>query len=129
MKGTYLLLMELKRDERINVGKIGTLEFRKGFYVYIGSALNDLNSRIRRHLSNVKKIRWHIDYFLKKAVIKDVFYKESKNREECTISKAFKNLQPIPKFGSSDCDCNTHLFYGSKGEIIKIIKRLDLRKF
>ncbi|MFP4052091.1 MAG: GIY-YIG nuclease family protein, partial [Thermoplasmata archaeon] len=65
MKGIYTLVIELKEDKVIEVGAIGNIDFDKGYYVYVGSAQNGLEARIERHLSDEKKIHWHIDYLLK----------------------------------------------------------------
>ncbi|MGZ7049923.1 MAG: GIY-YIG nuclease family protein, partial [Methanobacterium sp.] len=61
---TYCLLINLNVDSEISVGKLGKLNFKKGFYVYVGSALNSIDARIKRHLKNDKKLFWHIDYLL-----------------------------------------------------------------
>ena len=37
---------------------------KKGIYIYTGSAKKNIDSRIKRHLSNSKKLHWHIDYLL-----------------------------------------------------------------
>jgi Uri superfamily endonuclease len=47
MKGTYLLVMELHEDTSIMVGKHRIIHFKKGYYVYVGSALNGLEQRIQ----------------------------------------------------------------------------------
>ncbi|MCD6421144.1 MAG: GIY-YIG nuclease family protein, partial [Thaumarchaeota archaeon] len=62
MKGVYLLFLRVKRDLRMRVGSLGVIDFKEGLYVYVGSAQNNLEKRVRRHLSKEKKVRWHIDY-------------------------------------------------------------------
>jgi Uri superfamily endonuclease len=127
MKGSYILVIELKRDKTIQVGKLGKIFFKKGFYVYVGSALNGLEQRIRRHLRSNKKRYWHIDYLLQYATITNVFYKESKDKEECKIAGILaKKLKSIQSFGSSDCKCKSHLFYRSKKGLENIIKQLKM---
>ena len=66
LKGTYCLLIHLKQDSKITIGKLGEKNFQKGYYIYVGSALNSLKTRIQRHLRKEKKIHWHIDYLLNK---------------------------------------------------------------
>ena len=130
MKGSYILLIEVKEDRNIKIGKLGKLHFKKGFYVYVGSALNNLESRINRHLRFDKKIHWHIDYLLKYADIIHVFFKENPIKEECNLSFEFeKNLNTIKDFGCSDCKCNSHLFFGKYKDIISIIYKLRLKKY
>jgi len=124
MNGSYILVIGLDDDKTIQVGKLGKTFFKKGIYVYVGSALNGLEQRIQRHLRDNKKIHWHIDYLLQYAKIIKVFYIESKDREECKIACLFvKKLKQIQNFGCSDCKCKTHLFYGSKKELEHIIKK------
>ena len=127
MKGSYILLIELKKDGYIHFDKKHKTFFKKGFYIYVGSALNGLEQRIQRHLRSNKKKHWHIDYLLQSAKITEVFYKESNDREECKIARTLnKKLKTIPDFGCSDCKCKTHLFYGSKKEFDDMIKKLKM---
>jgi Uri superfamily endonuclease len=130
MKGAYLLLMKLKNNTIIPIGRLGKIEFNKGFYLYAGSALNGLEKRILRHTRKQKKYHWHIDYFLNDAKIVDTFYKESNVKEECAIAKKLDKIFPsISEFGCSDCSCNSHLFYGSYEEIMNTIDSLKMKQF
>ena len=111
---TYCLIIELKNDSVISVGKLGELDFKKGFYVYVGSALNSIDARIKRHLKNEKKLFWHIDYLLNSpnATIKEVILERSPQKWECKIAKEIADdALPLIKFGCSDCKCDSHLFY------------------
>ncbi len=128
--GSYVLLIKLKYDTKINIGKLGKFDFKKGHYIYVGSALNGLGSRIQRHLRKEKKLHWHIDYFLTKADAIEIFYKEGKDKEECKIAGFFEeNFLKIPGFGCSDCLCKSHLFYGEYEEIIKSISSLNMIQY
>ena len=128
MKGSYLIIAEMDANKRVPIGKLGEVEFSKGFYVYVGSALNGLEQRIQRHLRENKKTHWHIDYLLKHATVTDVFYKEDNVREECIIAKKFEGTLPsILGFGCSDCKCKSHLFYGTYNEIKQVIDRLNMK--
>ncbi len=130
MKGSYILLIKLDKNISINVGKLGKLEFFKGFYVYVGSALNGLKQRINRHLRKNKNIHWHIDYLLNFAKISDIYYFENSVKDECIIANNFeKKLHNVKDFGSSDCKCKSHLFYGNLKDIKSIIKKLKLNKY
>lgn len=114
MKGTYVLLLELPRSTKVQVGSLGELDFQSGTYSYVGSALNGLEGRVRRHLREDKKFHWHIDYFLKSAKVTHVIFAECEQRKECDIAKSLANkFGMIKDFGSSDCDCESHLFYSS----------------
>lgn len=94
-----------------SIGSLGFVEFLPGTYVYVGSAMNSLGARIKRHLGKDKKIFWHIDYFLDSDGVKieKVLYKESNKKQECEIARSIKG-NPVKNFGSSDCDCKSHLF-------------------
>ncbi|KYK32267.1 MAG: endonuclease [Thermoplasmatales archaeon SG8-52-3] len=130
MKGSYVLLIKLNENITIHIGKLGKIYFCKGFYVYIGSALNSLESRLNRHLRKNKNIHWHIDYFLNAAKIIDIYYNENLVKDECVIANNFeKKLLNINDFGSSDCKCKSHLFYGNFKDIISIIKKLKMNKY
>ncbi|KAA0006558.1 MAG: GIY-YIG nuclease family protein [Thermoplasmata archaeon] len=129
MKGSYILIAEIDKPKRIKIGKLGEIYFKKGYYAYVGSALNSLEKRIGRHIRKEKKIRWHIDYLLQHASIKKIFYKEGDEREECMIASKF-DLNYIPKFGSSDCNCKSHLFYSKNMvSIEKIIKKIGMKEW
>ena len=130
MKGSYILLLKLDKNIAVDIGKLGKLDFRKGFYVYVGSALNGLEQRINRHLRKNKSIHWHIDYFLNFAKISDIYFYENSVKDECIIAKKFeKKLHNVKDFGSSDCRCKSHLFYGDFKDIITIIKKLKINKY
>lgn len=113
-KGTYSLLIDLKDDAQIKVGKLGPVNFKKGYYVYVGSALNSLEGRINRHRREDKKLFWHIDYLLdhEKTEIIDIVYTVSDVKWECKLAAAIgKYGVEIGDFGCSDCKCQAHLFY------------------
>jgi Uri superfamily endonuclease len=130
MKGNYLLLIEQKNNGIIKIGKLGKIYFKKGFYVYVGSALNGLEQRIQRHLRKQKKTHWHIDYLLKHAKIVNVFYKQSEISKECFVAKKLGNkLSKISDFGCSDCTCKSHLFYGSYETIKNAITDLEMKQY
>lgn len=111
--------MHLKEDKEIRIGSLGKIEFPNGYYVYVGSAMNGIEGRVNRHLRNRKKVHWHIDYFLKKAEISSVYFLESETRMECKIADKYsREFEGVPKFGSSDCQCKGHLFYGEQKELV-----------
>lgn len=130
MNGTYLFVMILLNDISLNVGKRGTIHFKKGAYAYVGSALNGLDQRIHRHLRLDKKIHWHIDFLFPYVEIINVFYKENNRREECTIARLLEsNFTNIPGFGCSDCTCKSHLFSSVSEELCKIIATLGMKPY
>lgn len=113
--------MELPERRKIKIGKLGTTCFKKGFYAYVGSAMNNLEKRVARHLKKNKKFHWHIDYFLKKGKIKKVFCLQNNKKQECKVAKKLaKKFKSIKKFGCSDCKCETHLFYLGRKKILRL---------
>jgi len=118
-KGVYLLILRLKKNKRISIGNRPKIKFRKGIYIYIGSAFGGFRGRINRHLRKNKKLFWHIDYLLQDAEIKEVWLKQG-NHNECQTAREMRNIikdpvYPFKKFGSSDCQCPSHLFYIPEG--------------
>jgi Uri superfamily endonuclease len=114
VKGVYLLVINLKKNSRIKVGRLGRITFPKGFYVYVGSALNNLQARVARHLNSKKKLRWHIDYLLASpnAEVEMVITRQTEKRIECKVNEIIQKFgKPVEKFGSSDCKCKSHLTY------------------
>ena len=63
---------------------MGEVSFKKGDYLYIGSAKSCLETRLQRHLRKEKRIFWHIDYFLKnqKAKILQIWAIDKKKTEK-----------------------------------------------
>ena len=113
MKGIYVLLISIDKDISIRVGSLGCKNFRKGLYVYVGSAQTNLEKRVKRHLKKTKQKFWHIDYLLsnRHTKIVRVFCKEVGKIEECRVAdRLCKVAKPISSFGSSDCGCKAHLF-------------------
>lgn len=130
MKGSYILFIKLDEDKLIEYGIRKKNYFKKGLYIYVGSALNSLENRIERYLGNKKKIHWHIDYLLNYGQIINIFYRENNNREECDIANLLKKkFLPIVNFGSSDCKCKTHLFYGSKKNLLEFIIKNNMNEY
>jgi Uri superfamily endonuclease len=111
----------LNTNQRIPAGKLKETEFEPGIYLYIGSARNSLSGRIARHLRKEKKMFWHIDYFLQKAKIKEIWVRNN-YFDECQILSEAKNSLKnscflSKKFGSSDCRCRSHLIYLPENEV------------
>lgn len=97
--------------KEIKIGALGEKVFQPGTYVYIGSAMNSLESRVSRHFSSEKKLHWHIDYFTQEAEAVAWTGLVTDSSWECLLAEtAAENSEPVDGFGSSDCDCNSHLF-------------------
>ncbi|RLG17650.1 GIY-YIG nuclease family protein [Nanoarchaeota archaeon] len=124
MRGIYVLLIEVKKDLRIRIGKLGTIDFRKGTYAYVGSAQNSLEKRVERHLKRRKRRFWHIDHLLSNPHVKvlKVFWKEERREWECLLARKLgEKYEAVRGFGCSDCKCTSHLF--------KVGKRFKLPGF
>lgn len=134
MKGSYCLLIRVGKPSYLNVGSLGRVKIKVGYYVYVGSAFNSLEARIRRHLSRDKRIHWHIDYLLahENVRIDDVIFTSDERHLECLISKALENPGSIEGFGCSDCRCKSHLHYYSdlgvaKNAILNVMEELGAK--
>ena len=103
-------MIEVADTVSVQVGRLGRFEFVAGDYVYTGSALRNFEARIRRHLSAVKKMHWHIDYLLAApgVVVREVLRYSS---PECAINQQLVGEIVVPGFGASDCRaaCVSHL--------------------
>jgi Uri superfamily endonuclease len=113
--GVYALLVQVLKRETIGIGRLGPIRFDAGTYVYIGSALNSLEGRISRHFRTAKQKHWHIDYLTCSSDVRIVGARilPTTHRVECRLAKAVQKRAGniVPMFGSSDCDCSSHLFY------------------
>jgi Uri superfamily endonuclease len=136
MRGTYTVLLNCGRLTTIRIGRLGCFKLQEGCYFYTGSGLGvgavSLEGRIERHKRRSKTLRWHVDYLTSNENwnFTGAVYVVSKRRLECRINRliccSLHALPVIPKFGSSDCNCLTHLFRfdgALKGE--KLLKELE----
>jgi sugar fermentation stimulation protein A len=111
-RGSYLLILNLKRDRKIDVGKLGKIHFRKGFYIYVGSAMANLSRRMERHHRLRKQRHWHVDALRAVTEFHSVLAIRSSERLECEVANAMSEIAEwsVPRFGSTDCSCHSHLF-------------------
>lgn len=115
--GTYILVMQLERPARVVVGALGAFDLDAGYYLYVGSALNGLAGRLRRHLhTDDKKLYWHIDYVRAQTTLVEIWWAVSAERLECDWAAVLREWpavsEPIAGFGAGDCeDCSSHLFF------------------
>jgi Uri superfamily endonuclease len=112
-KGIYVLIISVDKNISVNVGALGTVNFEKGLYAYVGSAQKNLEKRIERHLKRTKRKFWHIDYLLDddNVEVLNVLHGNAEKSEECRVAnKIGERGFSIKGFGSSDCKCKSHLF-------------------
>jgi sugar fermentation stimulation protein A len=110
--GNYLLIIFLNENKSINIGHLGYIYFEVGYYIYVGSSMRNLKQRINRHKDKIKKLFWHIDYLLQDAKLLHVLPIRSETNLECSVAREIKNIanKTISYFGSSDCNCASHLY-------------------
>lgn len=111
-EGDYCVVLYLDRDVSIEVGSKGIINFQKGYYVYIGSAKVNLSKRLDRHRRKRKQKHWHLDYLRGYCEIIATLPIRTQDDLECVIAKAIKDISDwsVRQFGSSDCNCDTHLY-------------------
>jgi sugar fermentation stimulation protein A len=61
-RGCYIIVLKLVRDRTIEIGARGAVRFRKGFYLYVGSAARGLTGRVGRHRVKRKRLFWLNSY-------------------------------------------------------------------
>ncbi|MEM4576615.1 MAG: GIY-YIG nuclease family protein [Candidatus Nezhaarchaeales archaeon] len=130
--GIYTIVVQLKEDEEIRVGSLGTITVGKGFYAYTGSAMGrgalSLRSRVLRHIKRDKKLRWHIDYLTssRSSVVVGIVASLVDRKFECIVASTLNSLTRfVEGFGCSDCKCNSHLAllpFSSAHECIKFVE-------
>jgi Uri superfamily endonuclease len=114
--GTYVLILHLRRRRRIRVGALGTFDFPPGYYGYVGSAFGSggVAARLKHHLISGAKPFWHIDYLRAAARPTGLWVSGEWARREHLWARLLEQTPgvevPAPKFGSSDCNCPSHLF-------------------
>jgi len=110
--GSYLIILNLKKDRSLLVGELGELKFKKGYYIYVGSAKANLTKRIERHRRLLKKYHWHIDFLRGTADFNVALPIRASEDLECGLATALNKIADweVKGFGSSDCKCVSHLF-------------------
>jgi len=118
-RGSYLVLLRLRRTRVIPIGKLGRVRFPSGYYIYVGSAMANLTQRMARHRRLRKRLHWHIDSLRREAEFIDLFPIRSSERLECDLAGAVAKLSnwSVPGFGCSDCSCTSHLFAFSESPL------------
>jgi len=110
--GSYILILHIHQDIIISVGGLGNVSFPHGYYIYVGSSRTNLTKRMERHLRKRKKFFWHIDYLRDHAAACTALPVRSQATLEHGLAFAIGRIADwsIPRFGASDCSCETHLF-------------------
>jgi len=114
--GVYIAVLYLPKTEKIDVGKLDTFIFKKGFYFYVGSAQRNMSARLERHNRKKKPLHWHIDYLSVKTDMLGAITIPGPRELECQLAKKLGRMfeLAVPGFGASDCRCSGHLFYAQE---------------
>jgi len=107
--------MRCKKTGRTKIGRLGNIQLRPGFYIYVGSAQGPggIKARVTRHRRRNKKLHWHIDYLRRHTALIETWALAGTANHEHNWAAALAAHYPIamPRFGASDCRCGSHLFY------------------
>jgi Uri superfamily endonuclease len=123
--GAYALILFCSEKGMIRIGKLGGIELRPGFYVYVGSALGPggVRARVAHHQKVSPRPHWHIDYLRPHTRLVRVGYCLGPIRREHQWARFFSSLPgvsvPLAGFGSSDCHCPAHLFFFAEQRFLR----------
>lgn len=116
--GSYTLVVALASDTTLTAGALGEFDLPAGAYAYTGSALGSGGfSRVDRHRRTARgehDVRhWHVDYLLGvDGAAVETAVRSPGADIECAVARSIEGM-PVPAFGCSDCDCDSHLRYGA----------------
>lgn len=110
--GCYFIILHIPHDVTVTVGSLGSVHFSKGYYLYVGTAKRALTKRIERHMRKKKTATWHIDYLREYADACKAVPIRSSTPLEHELAEGMRRIADgsVPSFGSSDCNCVSHLF-------------------
>jgi len=124
-KGIYCLVFNNPACT-VRVGALGEIAFLQGWHIYVGSALGSGGlTRLERHVAlswnKDKRPKWHVDYLSSSPTfcLRYTVHALTGERLECRLARALGG-ENIPAFGSSDCDCTTHLFYRCRNPVKEV---------
>jgi sugar fermentation stimulation protein A len=111
-RGSYIIIVRMKRDRRLLIGGLGDVKFKKGYYCCVGSAKENLTQRLEQHRRLRKNPIGHIDYLRAAADYHAAIPIRSSEDLECEVARSLAAIadRRVPGFGSSDCGCPTRLF-------------------
>jgi sugar fermentation stimulation protein A len=110
--GVYLIILHLEKNLSLEIGSLGQRRFKKGYYIYVGSAQKNLQARMNRHRRPGRTRFWHIDYLRQHARFCAAVPVRGTLVAECDLARAVAGIAAwqAPGFGCSDCRCPSHLF-------------------
>jgi Uri superfamily endonuclease len=114
----YILFIRVKKKCRVGIGSLGVKEFKRGYYLYIGSGKKNLMERLK-----------HIDYLLKNSNVSilDIYITYLSEDEIFSVLKRQRNITPfLENFGSGDTSNLTHFFSVDKKEsLVSILCKIE----
>ena len=127
--GTYLLLLECNNKAELSIGRLGNMLVEPGYYLYVGSAFSPggIPARLRHHRKRAASPHWHIDYLRAVTELVDAWCVRGSRCEHAWANSLVQSEAvtiPLTGFGSSDCDCATHLFYSSRRPLKTTLEKL-----
>ncbi|MDH3691419.1 MAG: GIY-YIG nuclease family protein [Gammaproteobacteria bacterium] len=128
--GTYILLARCVSKHIIRIGKIGTLRTQTGYYAYVGSAFGPggVRARLAHHTRVSHRRHWHMDYLRPVVQIEAAWCSFDPKQQEHQWAELCSRLPnshaPLNGFGSSDCKCDTHLFFFSDAPSFELFRNL-----
>ena len=124
-KGIYCLVFK-NPECTVRVGALGDVAFRRGWHIYVGSALGSGGlARLGRHIAlSRNKDRhptWHVDYLSESPVfsLHATVHAVTGEQLECRLAHAIRG-ENTPGFGCSDCDCVSHLLYRQRNPLKEV---------
>jgi Uri superfamily endonuclease len=127
--GTYALMLTCQKPGTVRIGRLGDLALQPGVYIYVGSAfgMGGLSARIGHHRRISARPHWHVDHLRVACDLSEVWFTTTAGCREHSWAKALARLPgatvPMPGFGSSDCACETHLFWFNRLPSIRTFRR------
>ncbi len=130
--GTYILILQSQQTAQLQVGKPGLLNLRPGYYLYVGSAFGPggIPARTAHHKKIQTRSHWHIDYLRRQTDLPAIWYSIDRVKREHRWAQVLAGEKTcnvaMPRFGASDCQCPSHLFYSARPPQIAVFEK-DLR--
>lgn len=122
MKGSYILVVTVRKSVTFKPGSLPRVKLPPGCYVYVGSAMGPggFEKRVLRHFRKAKKARWHIDYLtrLRGVWVRSVFYTPLPYGESklTTILSSLGLAKTVKGFGATDSAKDfSHLLMSREG--------------
>ena len=133
--GVYaLILYQPHGDLKVRIGALGEVVFAQGHYCYVGSARGGIRQRVTRHMRRTfERPHWHVDYLRRHTIpVGFLCWVGQRRGAECALSRRVAGVAQdlVPRFGSSDCACHTHLYYFQTDplDVLEGIRLLGMRR-